>query len=80
MNKKVIAFIGLGAMGSNSARLLVQAGFRVQGFDLSAQALRALSEAGGQACLSAAEAMQGANCALLFVVNGELAPRNRTRG
>lgn len=73
MNKKTMAFIGLGAMGSNSARLLVQAGFRVQGFDLSADALRALSEAGGQACLSAAEAMDGASCALLFVVNGQQA-------
>ena len=63
MDKKIIAFIGLGAMGSNSARLLVQAGFQVRGFDLSAPALQALSEAGGEACQSAAEAMRGADCA-----------------
>jgi len=73
MDKKIIAFIGLGAMGSNSARLLVQAGFRVRGFDLSADALRTLSEAGGEACLSATEAMDGADSALLFVVNGKQA-------
>jgi putative dehydrogenase len=73
MKKQIIAFIGLGAMGSHSARLLAKAGFRVQGFDLRQEALQALSQAGGHACGSAAEAMRGASHALLFVVNGKQA-------
>ena len=71
MNKKTIAFVGLGAMGSHSARLLATAGFRVHGFDLRREALDALSKAGGHACSSPAEAACDADCALLFVVNGK---------
>ena len=73
MNETTIAFIGLGAMGSHSARLLTTAGFRVQGFDLRQEALLALSEAGGHPCSSAAEAARGAARAVLFVVNGKQA-------
>ena len=73
MNDTIIGFVGLGAMGSHSARLLAQAGFRVQGFDLRPEALSALSVAGGHACTSIAQAMRGASLALLFVVNGEQA-------
>ena len=73
MNETTIAFIGLGAMGSHSARLLATAGFRVQGFDLRQEALLALSEAGGHPCSSAAEAARGAARAVLFVVNGKQA-------
>ena len=75
MTKQTIAFIGLGAMGAHSARRLAQAGFRVRGFDIRAQALDALAQAGGEPCASAAEAMRGADCALLFVVNGSQAER-----
>ena len=73
MNDISIAFIGLGAMGSHSARLLAKAGFRVRGFDLRPEALLALSKAGGQPCASAAEAASGAGQAVLFVVNGKQA-------
>ena len=73
MNDTIIGFVGLGAMGSHSARLLAQAGFRVQGFDLRPEALSALSVAGGHACTSIAQAMRGASLALLFVVNGKQA-------
>lgn len=51
-----IGFIGLGKMGSPMARLLVAAGHRVLGFDLSDDALAQLAEAGGTAVHSAGEA------------------------
>lgn len=51
-----IGFIGLGKMGSPMARLLVAAGHRVLGFDLSEEALAQLAEAGGTAVHSAGEA------------------------
>lgn len=73
MNTKTIAFIGLGAMGSHSARRLAAAGYRVQGYDLRREALQALADAGGETASSVAEAMAGADYALLFVVNGKQA-------
>jgi putative dehydrogenase len=73
MTMQTIAFIGLGAMGAHSARRLAQAGFRVQGFDLRPEALQALEQVGGHRCMSAAQAMQGARHAVLFVVNGKQA-------
>jgi 3-hydroxyisobutyrate dehydrogenase len=73
LNDKTIAFVGLGAMGAHSARRLATAGFRVQGYDLRREALQALTEAGGHATSSLAEAIAGADHALLFVVNGKQA-------
>ena len=73
MEKKTVGFIGLGAMGSNSARRLVERGFRVQGFDLRAEARDELERAGGSGCASAAEAARGADAVVLFVVNGKQA-------
>ncbi len=73
MNTNTIAFIGLGAMGSHSARRLAAAGYRVQGYDLRREALQALADAGGETASSVAEAMAGADYALLFVVNGKQA-------
>ena len=37
-DKKAVAFIGLGNMGSGMAANLVEAGFAVKAFDLSAKA------------------------------------------
>ena len=56
-----IAFIGLGNMGLPMVRNLVKAGFRVQGFDLSATALEALAAAGGIPCADAAATLEGAD-------------------
>lgn len=50
-----IGFIGLGNMGGPMARNLVQAGHEVKGFDLSADALEALVQAGGHKAASIAE-------------------------
>lgn len=55
-----VAFIGLGNMGGPMAHNLVKAGHTVTGFDLSAEALKALAAAGGTAASSAAEAVVGA--------------------
>lgn len=70
---KTVAFIGLGAMGSHSARLLVEAKYRVQGYDLRPESLSALAEAGGTPCKMLADAIAGTSYALLFVVNGKQA-------
>jgi 3-hydroxyisobutyrate dehydrogenase len=70
---KVIAFIGLGAMGRPMARRLVEAQHRVTGFDLNPDALRYLESVGGHAAASAAEAARGADALVLMVVNAEQA-------
>jgi 3-hydroxyisobutyrate dehydrogenase len=51
-----VGFIGLGKMGGPMARLLLEGGHQVRGFDLSAEALHHLAEAGGTAVHTAAEA------------------------
>jgi len=55
-----VTFIGLGNMGSPMAHNLIKAGHTVTGFDLSADALKALEAAGGIAAASAAEAVADA--------------------
>jgi L-threonate 2-dehydrogenase len=66
---RVIAFIGLGAMGMPMARRLIENQFRVQGFDLNPKALEAHAAQGGIACASASEAAKGAEALVLMVVN-----------
>lgn len=66
---RIIAFIGLGAMGQPMARRLVENQFRVQGFDLNPRALEAHSGNGGIACASAKAAATGAEALILMVVN-----------
>lgn len=56
-----IGFIGLGNMGLPMARNLVKAGYKVKGFDLSAQAMDTLAQSGGGACASASDAIDGAD-------------------
>src|SRR4051812_34139253 len=51
-----VGFIGLGRMGTPMARRLVEGGYAVRGFDLSADARDQLAEAGGTPVGSAAEA------------------------
>jgi 3-hydroxyisobutyrate dehydrogenase-like beta-hydroxyacid dehydrogenase len=43
-----IGFVGLGLMGSGMARNLIEAGFRVTGYDLDSQKVAAFTAAGGQ--------------------------------
>lgn len=60
MATKKIGFVGLGAMGLPMASNLAKGGWRVVGFDLDAQALKALVAAGGEAATSGAEASRDA--------------------
>lgn len=64
-----IGFIGLGSMGLPMAQNLVKAGFAVKGFDLRAEAGRALEAGGGKAASSLEDALAGADLAVLMVVN-----------
>jgi L-threonate 2-dehydrogenase len=66
---RTIAFVGLGAMGSQMAGNLVRSQFAVRGFDLSDAAMAALEGAGGSRHASAAEAAQGADALVAMVVN-----------
>ena len=66
---KKIGFIGLGAMGRQMARNLVQRGFNVHGFDLNPAAVDYLKQAGGAVAASAAKATTDADAIVLMVVN-----------
>lgn len=68
-----IAFIGLGAMGRPMARALLKGGLAVRGFDLNPEALEELSRDGGTPCQTAASACDGADAAVLMVVNADQA-------
>lgn len=68
-----VGFVGLGAMGRGMAGALLRAGFRVQGYDISAESVGELASAGGIAAGSAAEAAQGAGALVVMVLNAEQA-------
>jgi 3-hydroxyisobutyrate dehydrogenase len=67
--QSTVAVIGLGSMGLGMARSLLRAGHRVTGFDVNSAALAALSEAGGAIAASPGEAANGADIAVVVVVN-----------
>ena len=64
-----IAFIGLGSMGLPMAENLLARGFAVRGFDVRAQALEGLEQAGGIRKGGPAEAAAGADLLVLMVVS-----------
>jgi 3-hydroxyisobutyrate dehydrogenase len=66
-----IGFIGLGNMGAPMAANLVKAGHRVIGYDINANTVQALTAAGGQAAVSAAEAARGADVVITMLPAGE---------
>ena len=66
-----IGFIGLGNMGLPMATNLVKAGYAVTGFDISANALTALAQAGGQVAGSAAEAVRSADVIITMLPAGQ---------
>lgn len=67
----VACVIGLGSMGHGAAASLLRAGFAVRGVDIRADLRERFAAAGGIACRTAAEGAQGADAALVFVVNAE---------
>mgnify|MGYP003434928815 CR=1 FL=1 len=67
-----VAFIGLGNMGTPMAGRLVDAGYRVRGFDLAEAARERLTAAGGTAVASAVEAVTGADVVILMLPNSDI--------
>ena len=69
-----IAFVGLGAMGAGMARCLLRRGFPIRAFDVRPEPVEALAEdTGAMACRSSAEAADGADAALVIVLNADQA-------
>jgi 3-hydroxyisobutyrate dehydrogenase len=68
MSKKA-AVIGLGSMGFGMARSLLRAGFKVAGFDVSADAIERFAAEGGVKAATPAEAAAGAGIVVSVVVN-----------
>ncbi|WP_429911397.1 3-hydroxyisobutyrate dehydrogenase [Glycocaulis sp.] len=67
----VIAFIGLGNMGSGMAVNLVKAGHEVRGFDLNQDAVAVFSGQGGKAAASVLEAVSGADAVVTMLPAGK---------
>lgn len=67
----IIAFIGLGNMGSGMAKNLVVNGFVVKAFDLSQDALNKAADNGCQPCSSVAEAVAGASTVISMLPAGK---------
>ena len=68
-----IGFIGLGAMGRGMAGTLLAKGHQVAGYDLNPAALDWLESKGGTRAASPAAACDGADAAVLMVVNADQA-------
>jgi 3-hydroxyisobutyrate dehydrogenase len=68
-----IGFIGLGAMGRGMAGVLLEEGHEVTGFDINPAALDWLEGKGGRRAASVAAASDGAEAAVLMVVNADQA-------
>ena len=67
-----IAFIGVGNMGGGMAANLVNAGYRVQAFDLSPEALDAAAAKGCVRCGTAREAVQSVDAVVTMLPNGSI--------
>lgn len=63
----VVAFVGLGNMGTPMAQRLVEAGYSVRGTDLSIEARARLAAVGGTAVADAATAVIGADIVVLML-------------
>ncbi|MEM8800200.1 MAG: 3-hydroxyisobutyrate dehydrogenase, partial [Pseudomonadota bacterium] len=66
-----VAFIGLGNMGGPMAVNLVEAGYPVYGFDLSADARATFATAGGVAVEDVVHCVQGADLVVTMLPKGE---------
>ncbi|HEX3786360.1 MAG TPA: NAD(P)-dependent oxidoreductase [Pseudonocardiaceae bacterium] len=70
-----IAFVGLGNMGTPMSGHLVDAGFRVQGFDVSADARARLAEHGGVAAADLGAAVATATVVVLMLPDSGVVER-----
>ena len=66
-----VAFIGLGNMGGSMARNLVAANYQVIGFDLSAEAIRAHGDAGGDVADNAQQAVSDVDVVISMLPAGK---------
>ena len=71
--EKNVAFVGLGAMGTQMAGNLVAKGFDVRGIDINPAAVKALHEKAGTPVRALKEACGDANFLVLMVVNAQQA-------
>ena len=68
----VIAFIGLGQMGSPMASNLLKQGHQLSVFDVNPDAVQRLVEKGAQPASSPAQAVKGAEFVITMLPNGDL--------
>jgi 3-hydroxyisobutyrate dehydrogenase len=68
-----IGFVGLGAMGMPMAKHLAASQFPVVAYDIRPAAVEAFGEEAGKGAKTAAEALAGAEVAILMVVNADQA-------
>lgn len=67
LDKRRIAFIGLGAMGAPMSQRLVEQGYDLVGSDVSEQARAQLAATGAQAMSHSADAVKGATVVILML-------------
>jgi 4-hydroxybutyrate dehydrogenase/sulfolactaldehyde 3-reductase len=68
---KTIGFIGIGVMGAPMARNLIKGGFQLRVFDVNAQSVTALKQAGAAPASSPADAAKGMDAVITMLPNGE---------
>jgi len=71
----VIAFIGLGQMGSPMASNLLKQGHQLSVFDVNPDAVQSLVDKGAQSASSPAQAAKGAEFVITMLPNGDLVRR-----
>ena len=69
MDKKKIAFIGLGIMGKPMSKNLLNAGYELTVYDLNAASIEEVVSCGAKAAGSAAEAVKGCGIAITMLPN-----------
>ncbi len=74
-NRIRVGFVGLGSMGLPMAVNVVRAGLAVSGFDIDARAVERLADAGGKTADSPAAAAEGAEVAVVVVLNSDQVER-----
>jgi 3-hydroxyisobutyrate dehydrogenase len=67
-----VGFVGLGHMGTPMTRQLVKAGYRVQAYDVSAEARQRAVEAGAMDAAGLAQAAAGADTVILMLPNSNI--------
>jgi 3-hydroxyisobutyrate dehydrogenase-like beta-hydroxyacid dehydrogenase len=70
MNDRTVGFIGTGIMGGPMAMHIVKAGYRVKLWNRSPEKLRALVDAGAEACSDARAAAEGVSRLLCMLSDG----------